>query len=76
MNWKEKTIDIIALAISIIIGLITFWWVIDTINLDVDNENSKVDVKERDINPKLILQQRYARGEINSIEYLERMVRL
>jgi len=76
MNWKEKTIDIIALAISIIIGLITFWWVIDTINLDVDNENSKVDVKERDINPKLILQQRYARGEIDNIEYLERMVRL
>jgi len=26
--------------------------------------------------PKEILQQRYARGEINSLEYLERMVRL
>jgi len=59
----------------VFIGLITFWLVTDIIDLDVSNNDSKV-IVEKEINPKLILQQRYARGEINSLEYLERMIRL
>jgi len=74
MSLGEKIIDVCACIISVFIGLLVIWTVMDTIGLDTaSNYNT---YSERETNPELILQQRYARGEIGNIEYLERMTRL
>jgi len=73
----NKLIDGVSLVIAIFIGFVTMWWVSDLLDtIEFSNSFNSSSNESKKINPKLILQERYARGEINSLEYLERMTRL
>jgi len=76
MTLFEKIIDMCAFVISVIIGIVLMPLVIDNSISNCESTNCGASFYTDDRDPKLILQQRYARGEINSLEYLERMIRL
>ncbi len=77
----EKIKQTVAAVLGVVISITLMPAIIDCIdpagNVTSTSSNYKSGSKyEDEENPKLILQKRYARGEINSIEYLERMTRL
>ena len=74
MSLGEKILDCCAYIISLFVGVLLIGWMVDM--MDFENISSDNSYTESEVNPKLILQQRYARGEIGNIEYLERMTRL
>ena len=78
MNWKIKILDGIVLIISMFVGLVMLPVIIQaSLELDLNMENDNKEIKKQKyVSAKQILQERYANGEINSLEYLERMVRL
>jgi len=75
MSLSEKIINGVAFVIAVFIGVLTLWWIADMIDFEYYSNNPE-EYTEKEIDPKLILQERYARGEIGSLEYLERMTRL